>query len=320
MKNSCKLALVDISKVIPTKENNGNGTWFNPQEFLGKRGFKYFSQSCQYWLAACSLIQDLDNYDKDDEGESIGIAVGTNYGAVKTLTNFHRVIIEHGYQSLSPMSAPNFCINSIASQASIRYKLHRFNTTLTTPYVSGIDTIFTAAQEIKAKRVSSVLAGAAEEIATESVAEKTYREGAVAALLTRCSKSQKHVAKLSGFIQDFIPTFCTDSQGFNAHAYRLKNKIMQSKDYSLLCNDFDLVVVGDEQHSIQWVTELLSACDIHGNTIRVAQYSEQHGAIEPLISLIECIKTPSVKLQVTISKTGQLRIFIIEPNVEEKNK
>jgi hypothetical protein len=169
-----------ITEITPTNTSE-NEDWFIPSHYLGKRGYKYFSNSCQYWLSACEQIKkDYDFTEMD--GDLIGLALGTNYGIDCTLEKTDSDIYQYGAEMISPTSAPNFCINMVASQASIRFGIHCFNITLTTRYSAGIDSLTLAASEIRNERADKVIAGAAEECRDKPY---TYTPGAVACMVSK---------------------------------------------------------------------------------------------------------------------------------------
>ena len=159
MLNNHNVTLSDISAIVP--KNTDSKAWFEPRNYLGKRGFKYFSKSTQYLLSAYTQLNCAEGQHLNPD--TTGVVVGANYGMSDTLHNMLQTIRTEGANFLSPQAAPNFCINMIASQLSIKHKFHRFNLTLTTPKTAGLDALITGVREIRAQRAFDVLCGAAEE-------------------------------------------------------------------------------------------------------------------------------------------------------------
>lgn len=151
----------------------GEGTYrsldrFEPERFLGKRGFKYMMPAARYAVAAARLAADDAGLTEPAYApEEMGVFLGTTCAAHATLEAMDRTVIAEGAESIQPMEAPNFSINLAASSISMRQQLKAFNVTLTTPLVSGLEALILGAQSIRKGRARMVLAGATEDTPPE---------------------------------------------------------------------------------------------------------------------------------------------------------
>lgn len=158
-----------VSTARPTDSERED--WFNPQDYLGKRGFKYFMPSTRYVLAATRVaLEDAGIPEDRYRSEDCGVAIGTNFGMASSHREFDRVILDEGANSLSPMSAPNFSINLAAGQVSIQHGFRAFNMTLTNPIVAGLEAVLVGARSIREGRARMAVVGAAEEAAPDETA------------------------------------------------------------------------------------------------------------------------------------------------------
>src|SRR5262249_36953908 len=111
--------------------------WFRPELYLGKRGFKYLMPAARYAAAAAQgALADAGLVPESYAARARGVFVGTNFGGAGVLAGLDQVIMNSGADALSPMTAPNFSINLVASAISERNAMTAFNVTLTSPVVA----------------------------------------------------------------------------------------------------------------------------------------------------------------------------------------
>jgi 3-oxoacyl-[acyl-carrier-protein] synthase II len=163
--------------------------WFDPVAHLGRRGWKYLTPATRYLLAAAALtLADAQLDPARLPGDSMGVAVGTNFAAQPVVGRLDEVVRAEGAQWLSPAEAPNFSVNIAASHISMKYGMRAFNLTLTDPVVAGLTAVLTLCSAIRRGRATLGLAGATEErpadgptgegaccLAVESVAQAQTR-------------------------------------------------------------------------------------------------------------------------------------------------
>jgi 3-oxoacyl-[acyl-carrier-protein] synthase II len=118
--------------------------------------------------AAGLALNDAKIEVTENNSHSIGVAVGTTFGSLHSISQFDRVGITEGPKSVNPSHFPNTVLNSPASQVSIRYKIKGFNTTVSTGFCSGLDAVSYAVDLIALGRADMVLAGGVEELCEET--------------------------------------------------------------------------------------------------------------------------------------------------------
>ncbi len=174
---------------------------FDPQRYLGKRGFKYLTPATRYALAATSLAcEDAGLEDGPYSPEEIGVCLGTHFAVHQVLDSMDEVILSEGAEGLQPMHAPNFTANLPASYISMKRKFLAFNLTLTNLFVAGLEAVLIGAQAIRRGRAHLVLTGGTEGRPPERVRALlggSLAEGAACALvLERLSAARARAARV----------------------------------------------------------------------------------------------------------------------------
>lgn len=142
---------------------------FDPVAMLGKKNLRTLDRTTRFISAAAGLaLTDSKLNVSEDNTNAIGISIGTTFGSLHSISQFDRVGITEGPRSVNPSHFPNTVLNSPSSQVAIRYKIKGFNTTISTGFCSGLDSIFYAADFISLGRAKAVLAGAVEELCEET--------------------------------------------------------------------------------------------------------------------------------------------------------
>lgn len=142
---------------------------FDPISLLGKKGLRTLDRSTLLINSAAGLaLQDAKFQITDENANSTGVAVGTTFGSLHSISQFDRSGLIEGPRFVNPSLFPNTVINSPASQVSIRYKIKGFNTTISTGFCSGLDALSYAADFLRLKRADVVLSGAVEELCEET--------------------------------------------------------------------------------------------------------------------------------------------------------
>lgn len=150
--------------VSGTRAPAAAGDWFEPERYLGRRGFKYLTPATRYVLAAAGLALDDAGVGAGAyEPADAGVVVGTNFGVSSVLERMDRVVIGEGAGALSPMDAPNFSVNIAASHVSMKHAFRAFNVSLTNAVVAGIEALVLAAHFVRRGRARMTLAGATED-------------------------------------------------------------------------------------------------------------------------------------------------------------
>ncbi|OIP01233.1 MAG: hypothetical protein AUJ97_07240 [Bacteroidetes bacterium CG2_30_32_10] len=169
------IAITDISILLPFADSvsdlwshmQGNNTLdekqqvykinnFTPQKYLGKNGFKYYTQVTRYLIS--SILPLFERNEEFFDSEKFGIVAGTTHSAVEDWGVLAERVIEGGSEAISPMETFNFSMNIPASTASIRTGAKAFNITLSSGSGAGYDAIGFACDNILLNNAEKVLA------------------------------------------------------------------------------------------------------------------------------------------------------------------
>ena len=118
--------------------------------------------------AAKLAIDDSRLEITEDTTQSMGVAIGTTFGSLHSISQFDRSGLIEGPRAVNPSHFPNTVINSPASQVSIKFKIKGFNTTISTGFCAGLDAVSYAADFIRLNRADVVLTGGVEELCEET--------------------------------------------------------------------------------------------------------------------------------------------------------
>jgi len=147
----------------------GEITDFDPVVFLGKKGLRELDRSTRLVSSAAKLaLEDAGLVINDEKSDQVGVSIGATFGSLHSISQFDRVGLTEGPRYVNPSHFPNTVINSPASQISIRFRIKGFNTTISTGFCSGLDSLIYASDFLRMKRVEAVLAGGVEELCEET--------------------------------------------------------------------------------------------------------------------------------------------------------
>jgi 3-oxoacyl-[acyl-carrier-protein] synthase II len=147
----------------------GEITDFDPVLLLGKKGLRTLDRSTRLICSAATLaIDDAHLQITENNTYTTGVAIGTTFGSLHSISQFDRSGLIDGPKLVNPSLFPNTVINSPASQVSIRFKIKGFNTTLSTGLCASLDAVSYASDFIRLNRAHVVLAGGVEELCEET--------------------------------------------------------------------------------------------------------------------------------------------------------
>lgn len=119
-------------------------------------------------LAAAGLDSPREAEGEGAYDAELGLVLGTMFGSVRTIAEFDRRGMTAGPLYAKPMDFANSVINAAAGQAAIWHRLTGINATLSGGPVAGAAALAFAADQVRAGRASTLLAGGADELAFES--------------------------------------------------------------------------------------------------------------------------------------------------------
>jgi len=149
----------------------GEITDFKAEDFLGEKGLRTFDRATKLVLSASKLaLDDAGIKYPLDEGLSqrTGVSLGSTLGSVWSISEFDKESLREGPRAVNPALFPNTVINAPASQASIRFNIKGFNTTMSTGFASSLDAMYYAVNFIRLYDYDIVLSGGAEELCLQT--------------------------------------------------------------------------------------------------------------------------------------------------------
>jgi len=165
-------------------KNAGQIQDFKAQDFLGTQGLRTLDRSTKLLLSAARLALDEAKIliNAENTGE-IGIAVGTTFGSLESISSFDKVALTDGPAYVNPALFSNTVINSPASQLAIRFGITGFNATISNGFSASLDAIKYACDFLNQKRATIVLAAGVEELCVQTFLG-FYKLGCLAGLKT----------------------------------------------------------------------------------------------------------------------------------------
>ena len=152
------ITLFDVSRYKSKKA--GEISDFDAKVFLGKKGIRHIDRTSLLASSAAKLVMDdakitHETYTEED----LGIAIGSTYGSIDSISSFDLEALKEGPNFVNPMEFPNTVLNAPASRASIFCNATGLNSTISTGVNSGVDAVIYASDFLRLGRIKAVLAG-----------------------------------------------------------------------------------------------------------------------------------------------------------------
>lgn len=140
---------------------------FAMDDYLSGKEARKMDVFVQYGMvAAIQALRDA-GLDMDKEnGERVGVAIGSGIGGLTNIEENHRKLTESGPRKLSPFFVPSTIINMIAGNLAIMYGFKGPNFATVTACTTGTHNIGFAAQQIQLGTADVMVAGGAEKGST----------------------------------------------------------------------------------------------------------------------------------------------------------
>ncbi len=111
---------------------------FNPELYMEKKEVKKMVLFIQYALAATKeAVEDSKLSITPENGDRIGVIVGTGLGGLPTIEKYHQILMERGPGRISPFFIPMLVANLAAGQIAIQYGAKGPNICLVTACATG---------------------------------------------------------------------------------------------------------------------------------------------------------------------------------------
>ena len=136
---------------------------FDPLEFIDKRELKHMDRFVQFALSASLLaVKDAALDINGDNGERVGVLIGSGIGGTWTWEANHRQLVERGPHRVSPFFIPMMIGDMASGQVSITLGAKGPNSNIATACATSTHAIGEAAEIIKRGDAEAMIAGGAE--------------------------------------------------------------------------------------------------------------------------------------------------------------
>ena len=136
---------------------------FEPERYVEKKEIKKMDLFVLYALAATQeALKDANFAITSENGERVGVIVGTGLGGLPTLEKYHQILLEKGPSRISPFFIPTLIANMAAGQIAIRFGAKGPNTCVVTACATGAHSIGDAFRAIRYGDADAIIAGGTE--------------------------------------------------------------------------------------------------------------------------------------------------------------
>ncbi|MBM4338545.1 MAG: beta-ketoacyl-ACP synthase II [Deltaproteobacteria bacterium] len=136
---------------------------FNPELYIEKKEVKKMDLFIQYSIAATrEALEDAKLNITADNGDRIGVIVGTGLGGLPTIERYHKILMEKGPSRISPFFIPMLIANLASGQIAIHFGAKGPNTCVVTACATGGHCIGDAFRAISYGDADAVIAGGTE--------------------------------------------------------------------------------------------------------------------------------------------------------------
>ncbi len=136
---------------------------FDADDYLPRKEQRKNDPFVHYGVAATiKAIRDSGLEITEDNGHTIGVAMGSGIGGIKGIEDNHNRMLEGGPRKVSPFFIPGSIINMVSGQVSILEKITGPNISIVTACASSTHCIGLAARSIEHGDAEVMLAGGAE--------------------------------------------------------------------------------------------------------------------------------------------------------------
>ena len=140
---------------------------FAMDEYLSGKEARKMDVFVQYGMvAAIQALRDAGLEMDKENGERIGVAIGSGIGGLTNIEENHQKLMDSGPRKLSPFFVPSTIINMIAGNLAMMYGFKGPNIATVTACTTGTHNIGFAAQQIQLGTADVMVAGGAEKGST----------------------------------------------------------------------------------------------------------------------------------------------------------
>jgi len=151
------------------RRQSGSIGAFDPEVYLKGKPLRPLDRTGRIVAAAAKLALEHSGWSQERlRNHEVGLALGTMFCSVHTISEFDRCGLTTGPSFVSPMDFANTVLNAAAGQTAIWHGLRGINSTIASGATSGLMALGYAADLIRYGGHTALLAGGADEFCFES--------------------------------------------------------------------------------------------------------------------------------------------------------
>ena len=140
---------------------------FDPENWIEKKEVKKSDTFIHYAVAAAQMAVDDAKLDpKSEDGDRVGVIIGSGIGGLPLIEEMHRKLMERGPARISPFFIPGLIMNLATGQISIRFGAKGPSSAPATACATGAHAIGDAFKIIQRDDADVMFAGGSEAVVT----------------------------------------------------------------------------------------------------------------------------------------------------------
>jgi 3-oxoacyl-[acyl-carrier-protein] synthase II len=140
---------------------------FEPEKWIEKKEVKKSDTFIHYAIAAAQMAVDDSGLDmKSEDGDRVGVIIGSGIGGLPLIEEMHQKLMERGPSRISPFFIPGLIVNLASGQISIRFGARGPNSAPATACATGAHAIGDAVRIIQRDEADVMFGGGSEAVVT----------------------------------------------------------------------------------------------------------------------------------------------------------
>ena len=140
----------------------GEVNGFDPQDFMGRKLARRSSRFILFAMAAARMAVENSNLNiNSDDGNRVGVSIGTALGGIESLEKNHQLLLEGARRRISPFFLTSFIANMAPGEIAIEFGAKGPNMCSMTACATGTHAIGDAFRAIKVGDADVMIAGGA---------------------------------------------------------------------------------------------------------------------------------------------------------------
>jgi len=140
---------------------------FEPEKWIEKKEVKKSDTFIHFAVAAAQMAVDDSGLDmKAEDGDRVGVVIGSGIGGLPLIEEMHQKLMERGPSRISPFFIPGLIVNLASGQISIRFGARGPNSAPATACATGAHAIGDAVRIIQRDEADVMFGGGSEAVIT----------------------------------------------------------------------------------------------------------------------------------------------------------